>query len=431
MDGVLEESVSPLVSHVPGAANVVDDETTPTAAHYGDPLVEQQRLSRSVGITDRWDRTAILVKGEETHTWLNDLISQKINAIEPGQATYGLLLDIQGRVTHQFGIASLPEGILLDCPMRDADSLADYLTKMIFWARVEVEVLQLAQLTLVSGLLPDSDAAGSLTASSASEELRAALGSGEDAAGAKGLDSNSLVEAILAIPGAHSWRMRSMAAVGNEPSASNIGALDIWVPRGEVTAAWDVLSEVAAPAGRMAYDALRIAAHIPEVGIDTDERTIPHEAAFFTGPRTAEATKLGSEADGPSPYAVHLNKGCYRGQETVSRVQNLGKPPRVIVLVHLDGSANRLPAVGSDFTAGGKVIGRVGSSAHDGELGPIALALVKRGIVEKLASDPKNAPALQADGVDATIDPADLVRDDAERPGRAAINQLRSGPQPR
>ncbi|MGV0408168.1 CAF17-like 4Fe-4S cluster assembly/insertion protein YgfZ [Corynebacterium resistens] len=426
MEGVLENSVSPLVSHVPGAANVVDEETTPTAAHYGDPLVEQQRLARSIGLVDRWDRTAILVKGEEAHTWLNDLISQKINAINTGQATYGLLLDVQGRVTHQFGIAALPDGILLDCPSRHAAGLADYLTKMIFWAKVEVEVLPLAQLTLVSGLLPCIDAAGALNSPSPSEELCSALGSPEvtDHDGAPTL--KPLVEAITKLPGGHSWRFRSLRPIGTDGPSTAMGAIDIWVPRDNVSAAWDILSDYTKPAGHMAYDALRIAARIPEVGIDTDEKTIPHEAAFFTGPRTAQATTLGSVSDGPTAYAVHMNKGCYRGQETVSRVQNLGKPPRVLVLLHLDGSANRLPAVGSDFTAGGKTIGRVGSSAHDGDLGPIALALVKRGIVEKLASNPQSAPALQADGVDAAIDPADLVRDDAERPGRAAVNQLRS-----
>ena len=40
-----------------------------------------------------------------------------------------------------------------------------------------------------------------------------------------------------------------------------------------------------------------------------------------------------------SATAVHLDKGCYRGQETVARVHNLGKPPRMLVLTHLDGSA--------------------------------------------------------------------------------------------
>ena len=78
--------------------------------------------------------------------------------------------------------------------------------------------------------------------------------------------------------------------------------------------------------------------------------------------------------------AVHLDKGCYRGQETVARVHTLGRPPRRLTLLHLDGSENRLPAVGSELRSGEKVVGFVGTSARHHELGPIALALVKRNV---------------------------------------------------
>ena len=120
-------------------------------------------------------------------------------------------------------------------------------------------------------------------------------------------------------------------------------------------------AEAAGPAaGTWAFEALRIARGEPRVGVDTDARTIPNEAGLI----------------GPS---VHLEKGCYRGQETVARVHTLGRPPRRLTLLHLDGSENVLPEVGSDVTNDdGKVIGRVGSSARHHELGPIALALVKR-----------------------------------------------------
>lgn len=110
-----------------------------------------------------------------------------------------------------------------------------------------------------------------------------------------------------------------------------------------------------------AYEALRIAAHRPRLGVDTDERTIPHEVGW-----------IGS--------AVHLDKGCYRGQETVARVHNLGRPPRRLVMLHLDGSVDRLPERGSAVQAGDRRVGTVGSSARHYELGPIALALVKRSV---------------------------------------------------
>lgn len=119
-------------------------------------------------------------------------------------------------------------------------------------------------------------------------------------------------------------------------------------------------------AGIWASEALRIAAGRPRVFVDTDERTIPNEIAMPEGDR------LG--------VGVHLRKGCYRGQETVARVHTLGRPPRRLTLLHLDGSEERLPEVGAEVLAGGRSAGRIGSSAVHYELGPVALALVKRNV---------------------------------------------------
>jgi len=115
------------------------------------------------------------------------------------------------------------------------------------------------------------------------------------------------------------------------------------------------------PSGVWAHEALRIAAHQPRLGVDTDHKTIPHEVGW-----------IGS--------AVHLDKGCYRGQETVARVHNLGRPPRRLVMLHLDGSAEQLPAHCDPVEQDGREVGFVGSAAHHHELGPIALALVKRNV---------------------------------------------------
>jgi tRNA-modifying protein YgfZ len=115
----------------------------------------------------------------------------------------------------------------------------------------------------------------------------------------------------------------------------------------------------AALAGMWSYEALRIAAKRPRFGVDTDHRTIPHELGWIE-------------------TAVHLNKGCYRGQETVARVHNLGHPPRRLVFLHLDGSEERLPTHGDPVTLDGAEVGFAGSAARHFELGPIALALVKR-----------------------------------------------------
>jgi folate-binding protein YgfZ len=158
-----------------------------------------------------------------------------------------------------------------------------------------------------------------------------------------------------------------------------------------------------APAGVQAMEALRVAALRPRLGLDTDHRTLPHEVGWLA-------------------TAVHLDKGCYRGQETVARVHNLGRPPRRLVLLHLDGSDSHLPAVGSPVLLGDREVGRLGTAVRHFELGPIALALVKRQV-------PDDAE-LVVDGVAARIDastvpdePVSAARDAAQ--ARASLLKLR------
>lgn len=149
-------------------------------------------------------------------------------------------------------------------------------------------------------------------------------------------------------------------------------------------------AEAAGPAaGLWAYDALRIARGEPRIGVDTDHRTIPNE--------------LGLLSDESTTSAVHLEKGCYRGQETVARVHTLGRPPRRLTRLHLDGSENTLPAVGTPLHHDGRVVGIVGSSARHYEQGPIALALVKRNVPIEATLEAGGMPVTQEVIVDPEI----------------------------
>jgi folate-binding Fe-S cluster repair protein YgfZ len=93
-----------------------------------------------------------------------------------------------------------------------------------------------------------------------------------------------------------------------------------------------------------------------------------------------------------------LDKGCYRGQETVARVQNLGRPPRRLALVHFGGESDTLPGPGSAVEVDGRTVGFLGTAVHHHELGPIGLAVVKRA----LSAD----TMLLIDGQTAAEDPA-------------------------
>ncbi len=129
---------------------------------------------------------------------------------------------------------------------------------------------------------------------------------------------------------------------------------------------------------------MRIARGEPRFGLDTDHRTIPNEVGWI----------------GP---AVHLDKGCYRGQETVARVHTLGRPPRRLTLLHLDGTENRLPQQGTELLLDGKAVGFVGTSARHHELGPIALALVKRNVAIDATLEADGMPAAQEVVVDPEV----------------------------
>ena len=186
------------------------------------------------------------------------------------------------------------------------------------------------------------------------------------------------------------WLRRMVFAARVEiAEVSETHRLGIAPGRGPVIVPREELDEAIGDvrAGVWAAEALRIAAGVPRAFVDTDEKTIPNELA------TPEGVTLGP--------AVHLKKGCYPGQETVARIYNLGRPPRRLVLLHLDGTANSLPTVGAELSLDGRVVGRVGSSERHYELGPIALGLVKRGI-------PVDAE-LAADGIaagqEALVDP--------------------------
>lgn len=156
--------------------------------------------------------------------------------------------------------------------------------------------------------------------------------------------------------------------------ATDIGGPFALVPRPELDAMKKVFNENAREVGTWALDAERVAAGRPRIGFDTDHKSIPNELGLLN-------------------KSVHMSKGCYRGQETVAKIFNLGAPPRRLVMLHLDGSAVVFPAPGTPVENNGVQVGFLGTVARHHELGPIALALIKR-------STPTDA-VLTVDGISA------------------------------
>jgi tRNA-modifying protein YgfZ len=343
-------------------------ETGPDAGavwHYGDPLGEQRAAETAAVLVDRSHRGALTLTGADRQTWLHSISTQHVSELPDGASTQNLSLDGQGRVEDHWIQTELGGVSYLDTEPWRAEPLLEYLRKMVFWSDVAPAPADLAVLSLLGPHLNDP-------------AVLDALGLG------------ALPAEMTATPTAGGFVRRMGPA-----------ELDVLVSRDSAT---DVQRRLTAagvrPAGVWAYEAHRVAAVRPRLGVDTDERTIPHEVGWIGG-------------------AVHLDKGCYRGQETVARVHNLGKPPRMLVLLHLDGSVDR-PATGDPILAGGRAVGRLGTVVDHVDLGPIALALLKRGI----PADTALTTGGDAD-VAATIDADSLPAVDAPGAGRVAVERLR------
>ena len=355
--------ISPLMS-APGAVAAPDASPDAGVAwHYGDPFAEQRAANTSAIVTDRSNRGLLAVPGSDRLTWLHSLTSQHLTELSDGHGIEALLLDINGRVEQHLVLADLDGTTWIDTEAAGAAALVAYLQKMVFWAEVaprdahdEMALLSI-QGPLADQLLP-------------------------------------LPVEVFGVA-----RLADGGFVRRMPATAGSHAADVVVPRAQLGRWWAQLVDAGArPAGSWAFEAQRVAALQARAGVDTDERTIPHEVGLID-------------------RAVHLNKGCYRGQETVARVHNLGKPPRRLVLLHLDGSAGGLPETGDEVTADGRTVGRVGTVVEHHELGPIALALVKRSV-------PAETP-LVAGGCAAAIDPDSILAEQGEQAGRLAVSRLR------
>lgn len=314
---------SPLLA-LPGAvAAGAPDEGV--AAHYGDPLREQRTLARGDAVVDLSHRGVVTVSGPDRLTWLNTLSSQLLLNLAPGESTETLLLTVQGRIEYSPKVIDDGATTWLLTESWEAGPLAQWLDRMKFMLRVEVADAT-ADWATIGSVKPVAGLVGNLTWVDAWPYVRA---------------------------GGYSY---SVVPEGSHPGTDRPW-FEYLVPRADLAAAVDGLQL----AGMMAAEALRIAAWRPRLGIETDERTIPHELDLL---RTA----------------VHLSKGCYKGQETIARVHNLGHPPRRLVFLQLDGSQHTLPARGSDVVVGGRTVGTLTSVGQHYEMGAVGLAVIKRSV---------------------------------------------------
>lgn len=285
---------------------------------FSNPLVEQREFIAGSSAVLLEEKSVLLVSGEDRLTWLNDLFSQKLDDLNPNVSVEALWLDAQGRIVRDFHIIDDGEKSWLLTYSTEITNLVTQLQRMVFRAKVTVEDVS-ADYAVVATW--SKDVPGSvLTWQDPWPEISVG-----------------------------GWRY------GEGPSEP-WNYRESLIPIAQVDSVWKEFKHC----GTMALDALRVAVMRPTGPNEIDEKALPHEFDWLAS-------------------AVHMNKGCYRGQEAVAKVHNLGHPPRRLVFLHLDGSAHALPDLGDEiFGLDDVAIGKVTSVGQHHEMGPIALGLVKR-----------------------------------------------------
>lgn len=405
---------SPLLTRPGAVASASEDPDQAVPAHLGDPGREQAALAEGRAVC-ALARDVVTVTGPDRLSWLTTLSSQVLTGLEPGDGgAETLLLDAQGHITH--ALAALDDGrtLWLVTEAGNGEALATFLDSMRFMLRVEVTER------------PDVMALGAL-----GEGLEALVQAARDTvlespAAPDTQDAAEPQGSLIGLwrdpwPGVVEGGTSYDVGVDRPHPGQDYRGGFVLVPAqsvNSVVGAFLAAGEGRRLAGALAWEALRIEAGRPRWAREADARAIPHELDWL---RTA----------------VHLTKGCYPGQETIARTLNLGRPPRRLTVLQLDGLVGDLPQPGASVRMGERAVGAVTSVARHHELGPIALALLRRAVpageqltVEITEVDEATGEAIPVGRVDAAqevlVSPEGRAQaSPAERPGAELRKGLR------
>ena len=387
--------------------------------HFGDPSGEQWALEGGRALVRRPDLAVISVSGADRLTWLTSLASQIVTDLVPGMSRELLILSPEGRVEHWAGASDDGEALHLIVERSDLSGFVAFLDSMRFALRVSVAERDVAVFSSVRAGTNTPEAVAALPGHlwtwedpwPGVVEGGAAYFQGERHPGARTPMMFHAVSRQAADEFEAAWLAGGAASGAAEAHAAPSSA-----PPGARSSTPSPAGGKRRRAGYLAWEAMRIAAWKPRLGRETDARAIPPEVDWL---RTA----------------VHTAKGCYRGQETIARVINLGRPPRRLTYLQLDGSRGDLPAPGTPITVGGRQVGVITSSARHADEGPIALALIARAVPVSTVFDIDGVAAAQEEIVPvhgkSSVSPesrpgADLSREAGQRGGSTGFGGLGS-----
>lgn len=379
-------------------------------AHYGEPSREWRLLTEGQGYVNM-GLDVVTVRGVDRRRWLHSLVSQALADIAPGTSTEALLFSPSGHIENGAFVYDDGDVTWLVTDRGYGERWVEFLNSMVFTMRVEVE--QRADLLTIGAFDFPVGASASSPSAPAASELSGAASELSGAASVSSPAVAALEEAALFVwrdpwPGVSEGGATYTARDVEHPARGwrrVIGVVEA-ERSGQLRAALERAD--ASPVGMLAWEAARIAGWRPRVACEIVERALPHELDWL---RTA----------------VHLDKGCYRGQETVAKLVNLGRPPRRCVELFLEGPIDELPESGDPVMSGGRNVGVVTSAIRHPDDGPIALALVRRALDPAAVLDVGNFRA----GQTVIVDPeGKSSASPAERPG-AEFRRSSPGQSPR
>ncbi len=290
-------------------------------SHYGDYEKEYRALRTSVGLRDVSYFGKVRIAGRDRQRFLQGMVTNDIKALQPGQGTYALFLDIKGHIQGDMKFYAFPDHVLMVLQHYIREKIITGLDRYIISEDVKMTdgTVDWAMFQLFG-----AQAASFL--------------------GSKGLEN--LPEEL--------YSFREAVVAGVECSVIRLGAgYALLCPADSAVAVLDHLD--VQPVGMRAFDVFRIESGMPLIGKDMDETNFPQEARLDA--------------------ALNFNKGCYLGQETIARIDSQGHVNR-----HLMGIASGTGlSPGDRLYKGDREIGKITSSTLSLLLNqPLSLGYVRR-----------------------------------------------------
>ncbi len=314
-------------------ANLVHLGGISAPADYGDPQTEHAAAVSGAAIFDARLRGLIEVTGKDRASWLNNLVTNRIKDLTPGQGNYTFATNIKGRILLDFNMIVLPDAIWIDIDRRYVTKAMAHFDRYLITEDVRLKDRS-DDLVRIALLGPKS------------AEIADAIGAVEP------LNMASLASTAVTLVQKNRLLVRHDFA--------GVFGVELYIDAPDAAACWNRLLEIGAPVrlrpiGHTAVNILRIEAGIPLLGEDIDEEVLPAETQQIA-------------------RAVSYTKGCYLGQEVIERMRSRSALARSLVGLRLNSPVIAPATMHVDD----KEIGKITSACHSYALnGHIALGYVK------------------------------------------------------